>query len=196
MERGEGRRERKIATRITDKQKLKGVTYIVHYTTLVSHLVFVVSHFIWYPEPIPNSPVVHPYVYVYYLIVCWWYPLSPTLIIHLFIPFVQIGSPVEVRQPDGQYLSASVLKLTDQSTYTVGKLSDNLKRFTSPKATYKHTHVGSGVFVFVLWAVVSCGSCLWTAQTQLAFMWSWWYYTSNVALILPTCRGRMVQGCV
>ena len=29
---------------------------------------------------------------------------------------------MEVRQQDGQYLPATILKLTDNSTYTVGKL--------------------------------------------------------------------------
>ena len=32
-----------------------------------------------------------------------------------------MNAQVEVRQPDGQYQSATILKLTDQSTYTVGE---------------------------------------------------------------------------
>ena len=33
----------------------------------------------------------------------------------------QIGANVEVRQSDGQYLPGLIQKLTDASTYTVGK---------------------------------------------------------------------------
>ena len=33
----------------------------------------------------------------------------------------QVGNQVDVRQPDGQYKLATILKLTDQSTYTVGE---------------------------------------------------------------------------
>ena len=52
--------------------------------------------------PLPHSPTLANYPY----------PLSCP---------VQVGTPVEVRQPDGQFLSATIMKLTDQSTYTVGK---------------------------------------------------------------------------
>ena len=33
----------------------------------------------------------------------------------------QVGNQVEVRQSDGQYKLATILKLTDQTTYTVGE---------------------------------------------------------------------------
>ena len=36
----------------------------------------------------------------------------------------QVGNQVEVRQSDSQYKLATILKLTDQSTYTVGESGD------------------------------------------------------------------------
>ena len=38
-------------------------------------------------------------------------PLSP----------VQVGGQVEVKQPDGHFQQANIVKLTDHSTYTVGE---------------------------------------------------------------------------
>lgn len=35
--------------------------------------------------------------------------------------FVQVGGQVEVKQPDGHFQQASITKLTDHSTYTVGE---------------------------------------------------------------------------
>jgi hypothetical protein len=34
---------------------------------------------------------------------------------------LKVGANVEVRQSDGQYLNGVILKLTDATTYTVGK---------------------------------------------------------------------------
>ena len=58
---------------------------------------------------------------------------------------VQVGSPVEVRQPDGQYLAASIVKLTDQSTYTVGKSSIAMRCVCA--CSYVH---------LFMWGRVSC----------------------------------------
>ena len=50
--------------------------------------------------------------------------LLPTSLLSL-----QVGAHVDVTQPDGQVLTANIVKLTDQSTYTVGKLYITLVQY-------------------------------------------------------------------
>ena len=48
------------------------------------------------------------------------------VVILLYVVDVQVGAQVEVRQPDGTTLAASLAKVTDHSTYTVGKILECL----------------------------------------------------------------------
>ena len=45
-----------------------------------------------------------------------FFPVNSLVVCH-----PQVGNQVDVRQLDGQYKLATILKLTDQSTYTVGE---------------------------------------------------------------------------